>query len=1187
MRLKPAYFDEIRIESIQDWQKLEHSSWNSAVQLLFSEVQSPQHVISELLQNADDAGATWARIAIDGQTFVFEHDGLDFTEPQLKSLCSFANSSKARLHTIGFRGIGFKSTFSFGPLVEVITPSLAMVFNKDQFTVPNWLDNARPTDRTTIRIALANNSLRERAEAEINAWFTRPTPLLFFQNLQTLDLQGRIVRKTIVERGPFPNSRWVRLTGSSNRLMLHITSEEEPFPPDALSEIETERRASAQELNIRGCRIDIILYDVGDPTLYVVLPTNVEPTLSFSCNAPFLQDPGRKGIKDPVQSPTNRWLLIRIGKLAAAALLEWLQNSRLPIHERVKAYDLLSTASLRGTSVSSEVTATVMTAFSSCVSSDAIIFTSEETLEKPGKTLGLPPSLVDVWNKQTLLAMFGPSFNHILSPAVSAVARKRLRDWKLIETMSAGEAAERLAHYKRQVPNTGLDKVLTLWSFLETAIDEWQYYQRKLAHSLPIVPVDGTSNLARPDDVVSLGPQMRTAPSEMTQVLLRFVLVVDRSWMNLLDTANDSPDVDTRIHKARSLRSRIDLPRPASIADLFMHAEKQVFALQDPGLDGVEIVRLAALAGITAGDGYRYKCRDGRWRNSNDGLLLAPAGAINQLLPVDWKKSHVLHDDYEANLTTIQRNDWREWARTKTGISEFPLPRKHSKLHSGRWWLERFCQERGGDGTVELPYKREYFICEDIDFDEDLWNHWQKLASTDATLWSEIIRGMLETGVHPTTHARVYQQPTNKLHPINHGPLLAKWVIAFQSLPCLVDTFGRPATPTELLRVTPHNAFLQDIERFLHPDLDKAENVWLLDLLGVRVDPTTTDVPMRRLRALASASKPHIGALVPLYKTLDRLSANFDSDRLQELREVFEGERIILAHNETWHTSSAVVQNDDAGLPGVLTIHPEIRSLELPLWDRLGVRKRANLDSVLDWLRHLPRNERFDERTASLVQEVLSAYPFQVWNRCASWMDVTGRWVEVDDLRWWTTEVRTARRLFPNVRQATADLTMLPLGFDARALCTGLTDLAMCLNFRVRSQTHAYDIKQPDWFEALARGLLRLKPKEVKGEDENAPEHPDVSLARRMLRSVWQFSDAILVIPYIGDDPAGPETIRKAIWIEDEIDIAGRSTDHYDELVEVLSGQCTDPSVRHAVVAGIERSPSWIRDYLEAHFDLF
>jgi len=98
---------------------------------LFQQVQRPRQVLSELLQNADDADATRARASIRDGVFVFEHDGADFDEADFSSLCSFGFSRKRLLHTIGFWGVGFKSLFSLGPRVEVVTPTLACFFHEE------------------------------------------------------------------------------------------------------------------------------------------------------------------------------------------------------------------------------------------------------------------------------------------------------------------------------------------------------------------------------------------------------------------------------------------------------------------------------------------------------------------------------------------------------------------------------------------------------------------------------------------------------------------------------------------------------------------------------------------------------------------------------------------------------------------------------------------------------------------------------------------------------------------------------------------------------------------------------------------------------------------------------------------------------------------------------------------------
>ena len=68
----PDYFHSIRERASKRWDQLEADPelagpWHQ----LFKQVQSPRHILSELLQNADDAGATEARVWIENDRFVF------------------------------------------------------------------------------------------------------------------------------------------------------------------------------------------------------------------------------------------------------------------------------------------------------------------------------------------------------------------------------------------------------------------------------------------------------------------------------------------------------------------------------------------------------------------------------------------------------------------------------------------------------------------------------------------------------------------------------------------------------------------------------------------------------------------------------------------------------------------------------------------------------------------------------------------------------------------------------------------------------------------------------------------------------------------------------------------------------------------------------------------------------------
>lgn len=76
MSRKPDYFESIRQKAAGRWVQLEQDPelagpWHQ----LFKQVQSPRHVVSELLQNADDAGASEAAVDLQDGEFVFTHNG--------------------------------------------------------------------------------------------------------------------------------------------------------------------------------------------------------------------------------------------------------------------------------------------------------------------------------------------------------------------------------------------------------------------------------------------------------------------------------------------------------------------------------------------------------------------------------------------------------------------------------------------------------------------------------------------------------------------------------------------------------------------------------------------------------------------------------------------------------------------------------------------------------------------------------------------------------------------------------------------------------------------------------------------------------------------------------------------------------------------------------------------------------
>ena len=164
----PHYFEQIRSRAVRRWDQLEADKelagpWAT----IPTDSESPRHVLSELLQNADDAGAHSAEVRIEDGVFIFEHDGEDFTDEQFASLCQFGFSNKRNLHTIGFRGIGFKSTFSLGDVVELVSPTLSVCFLRRRFTEPLWTGTIHHTFQTRISVPLRDEQVRLEIEKSL------------------------------------------------------------------------------------------------------------------------------------------------------------------------------------------------------------------------------------------------------------------------------------------------------------------------------------------------------------------------------------------------------------------------------------------------------------------------------------------------------------------------------------------------------------------------------------------------------------------------------------------------------------------------------------------------------------------------------------------------------------------------------------------------------------------------------------------------------------------------------------------------------------------------------------------------------------------------------------------------------------------------------------------------------------
>ena len=83
------------------------------LRIIINQYSDRTHFIYEILQNAEDAGATRIQFHLEKEKLVIEHNGRPFNEKDIEGVCGIANGTKEDGTRIGHFGIGFKSVYCY------------------------------------------------------------------------------------------------------------------------------------------------------------------------------------------------------------------------------------------------------------------------------------------------------------------------------------------------------------------------------------------------------------------------------------------------------------------------------------------------------------------------------------------------------------------------------------------------------------------------------------------------------------------------------------------------------------------------------------------------------------------------------------------------------------------------------------------------------------------------------------------------------------------------------------------------------------------------------------------------------------------------------------------------------------------------------------------------------------------
>jgi len=1184
----PAYFDSVRKNALDRWNQWEDPETGAPTRVLFNQIQIPEHVLSELLQNADDAGATYACASLANQKFSFFHDGADFDEEQFWSLCRFGFSNKRTLHTIGFRGIGFKSTFSLGDTVYVRTPSLSVAFKEDRFTLPEWVETPGTVDGTCIWVPNVYSSVEEALKQSFDWWAKEPFSLLFFRNIRKLSLPSGDVSWKPEPKATVGDAKWFRADRVQDPVLL-CRSKDEPFPPECIEEIRKERNLRESELqNFPPCSIDLV---VGAPgKLYVILPTGVELDLGFGVNAPFIQDPGRFAIKSPSTSPTNRWLLERAGKFAAETMLAWLADDSLSLTDRADAYALMPARHEERGTTKDDCLAIISEAFWNRLSGQPCVLTSSGTLVEPLDAALLPPGLQGVWSDEDLARVCGVEQFHAVAWEVKGQYRKMLQSCAHVKTIGIEHAIDRLKIVSPPKPAT-VDRIEKLWLAAVKRI-EWFYD----ASGYHLVPLENEPNLATAKEASWSPDRPKNLEPAVWDRLLEDCPRLCPRWIEHLNELEKQQDADEKTKdkhsRLASLLSRLKLNERTKPVDLLQLACQKA-AEQGRGPDHWKwLAEVHAALDLKASTSLRYEVRDGQIvgiENPASRPLFDTSGMLEEIVPEAFLNQRTLSDCYyQAEI--LAQDAWLEWlASSKSGLASWIQPTRIEKTFSYHWNFEKALpnglsvRDDGYPYKKSTSYRQQYGYIDhqfepfegqtEEQFDEFLqWNIAQ-LARSGSTEWKDL----REVKGWQTSKSGEYCR-----HVSFNGDASATWIRQLQSMACLPDTKGNYRMPHELYLRTEATRALLDCEPFVAEELDTDASRELLQTLGVRNSIANVTPILNRLVMLAKASEPPLEVLEKLYRQIDSALPYLAGDDGQPsvakeaVFEAFRSQSLIFTQSHGWMRADDVfIRPGKFDIPGMPVIEPSVAGLYL--WTRLGVRPEPSWENVLEWAASLPKGSELDQPTLKRLHTCLQHDPDAMWER-VGWLNLRGELVDRESLEYALhPDSFKAQAISHGFRRRTADFTV---AVPKKAELPNLEHVAQHRVDVGHLQEASRDL--PKWLQTVAGKMTCFK-------SEQADKQANVrKLARALLSTVWQPCRFIQSMPYLEDLPLLNEAHSlKVHWDADDgvlhvvpLDEA----DEADELAKTLARDFQVEKLEKALAYCYNRNEQNVLSCLNKHF---
>ena len=302
--------------------------------IIINQYSDRTHFIYEILQNAEDAGASEIRFHLKHDALEIYHDGRPFDEKDIDGVCGIADGTKGDGTRIGHFGIGFKSVYCYTEIPQIYSGIYHFrikdqLFPEEIDAFPGLLAGDTcmilPFNRPDVPANTAYAEIRDALSKKITA-----DSVLMLDNIERVDilidgLDYTISITKLKNKISSLNKGIVYAMGVSS-VTIFNDGKEKSSNNDYLFFSDNNLESSAVVYRVGGADGKQLL-PVKNSKIYAYFPTAREAHQNFYIHAPFDTTPARDNFKEGAEyGKHNLQLTDNICELITDSLV-WMRDN--------------------------------------------------------------------------------------------------------------------------------------------------------------------------------------------------------------------------------------------------------------------------------------------------------------------------------------------------------------------------------------------------------------------------------------------------------------------------------------------------------------------------------------------------------------------------------------------------------------------------------------------------------------------------------------------------------------------------------------------------------------------------------------------------------------------------------------------------------------------------------------------